>query len=106
MEEVKKEARCDAYVGTEDSDWHPDVLKKAVIDFGYHFHKLNLSKTDLASELKSGSFFIDGVQNNSFVKSGYRGKLERYLTGGGDDETDPRKNQGRWRHSIAVHHGR
>ena len=86
------------------STWHPEVVKRAVVQQGFHFHKLDLTRVKLRVELKRGQFLIDGVLNASYVTL-HRGKKLRRLTDP-DDATTPYNNEGQWRHSVAVSDGR
>lgn len=105
-----------AFVGVEDDCWHPEVVKRAVIDEGWHFHKLHLSSVDLREEVKSGSLLIDGVLNDSYVRTTRRGDstiLGLTPEGDGfvrvptdpDDTTSPITNEAGWRHMIATRNG-
>ena len=88
----------------ENDTWHPEVVKKAVIDAGFHFHKVELAHCDLRSKLKKGMYIVDGVLNDSYVKRGYAGIEYRQVTDP-EDSTTPYNNEGAWRHAIAVSDG-
>jgi hypothetical protein len=79
-------------------EWHLEVIKAVVVAKGFHFKKLDLSKVDLKEELASGSFFLDGVLNNTFIKGRRRFETD-------DDTSDPAQDEKRWRHAIAVKDG-
>ena len=81
-----------------------NAQKEAVVQEGFHFHKLPLASTVLSSELKEGMYLIDGVLNDSFVKV-FRGTRSRYNTVEGA-LTTPADDEAGWRHSIAVIDGR
>ena len=101
---VREDLRKPEFVGVPGDRWHPDVVKRAVIDAGWHWRKLKLSEVSLATELKEGMYLVDGVLNDSFVKR-VRGKEERFNTDE-SDPTDPRQNEAGWRHCFAVEDGR
>jgi hypothetical protein len=97
-------ASVDPKWSVPDDTWHPEVVKQAVTKQGYHFNKINLETANLRAELKTGDLLVDGVLNNSFVKS-WRGEESRYYTDE-EDKTTPVNNEGGWRHATAVHNGR
>ena len=43
--------RVPEHVGIADDHWHPEVVKMAVVEANFHFHKLDLDSVDLATEL-------------------------------------------------------
>jgi hypothetical protein len=96
-------ASVDPKWSVPDDTWHPEVVKQAVTKQGYHFNKINLETANLRAELKTGDLLVDGVLNNSFVKS-WRGEESRYYTDE-EDTTTPVNNEGGWRHATAVHNG-
>lgn len=100
----RPDQRVSEFVGVPDDHWHKEIVKMAVLDAGYHFKKLDLKTVDLAKELKSGLYLIDGVLNDSFVER-LKGKEVRYDTDPAD-ESNPRENEAEWRHAIAVKDGR
>eukprot|EP00966_Prymnesium_polylepis_P167377 3869469-Prymnesium_polylepis.1 len=100
----RPDQRVPEFVGVPDDHWHKEVVKMAVVEAGYHFQKLDLKAVNLAEVLKSGRYLIDGVLNDSFVKR-VQGKQVPYDTDPAD-ESNPRENEGGWRHAIAVQDGR
>ena len=96
--------RVPEHVGVADDHWHPEVVKMAVVEANFHFHKLDLDSVDLATELRGGSFLVDGVLNDSFVQL-VNGKAMAYDTDPADQSSPP-DNEAGWRHAIAVSHGR
>jgi hypothetical protein len=102
-EKFRADHRTPGFMGIKNDNWHPEVVKCAVIKQGFHFKKLNLSKVNLTTTLKRGRHLIDGVLNNTFTKR-IRGELVSFINDG-DDATTPQQNEGGWRHSIAVKDG-
>ena len=103
---IREDFRTPEYVGIPDQQWHPEVVKRAVIAQDFHFHKLDLSAVNLKKELQTGDYLLDGVLNSSYCKM-VKGKEIWEET----DELDksgitPAANEGHWRHSIAVSDGR
>eukprot|EP01048_Picozoa_sp_COSAG05_P015553 COSAG05_NODE_1885_length_3893_cov_2.980232_4_plen_170_part_00 len=77
--------------------WCSVVINTTCIENGVKgFEKLNLKEVNLKDDLKSGSFFIDGIQNRDWQKQ-VKYVNDPAYTGAGPD-TDPES----WRHSIAV----
>ena len=107
-------------MGVEDDCWHPEVVKCAVIEQGWHFRKLDLASVDLRHEIKTSALLIDGVLNDSYVRPKKHGDgvlceggLARFEADGmvriytdPEDKTNPRTNEAGWRHTIATRKGK
>ena len=85
-----------AKVYVPNDKWCSVVIKTTCIENGFDFKKLKLKEVKLSDELKSGLFFIDGIQNRDWQKRVKYVNDPAYKGAGPD--TDPKS----WRHSIAV----
>jgi hypothetical protein len=94
----------EAKVGIINEQWCSEVVKNAIIAQQYHLTKLKIEITDLKQTLKSGTYLIDGVLNNSYVKR-VQGKLKTFKTDPGDIGPGPAQDETRWRHAIAIKDG-
>lgn len=99
-----KVPRNDLQGGVKGQTWHIKVVQQVVIQQKHKFIKLNLKQIDLQQTLKHGKFLIDGILNDSFVSID-NGTLQRWYTDP-QDKSDPRINEDKWRHMIAVQDGR
>ena len=102
---IRPDFRTPEHVGVAGDRWHQDIVKQAVVSMGYHFHKLDLNKVSLKDALKSGTYLVDGVMNNSHLRRGHHGKMY-WIEQDPADSSDPRTEEMKWRHSIAVRDGR
>lgn len=107
---VKNGRQCDeTYAGIRGGQWHEEVIKKAVVDAGWHFQKVHIDPTHpkkvvLKDVFTKGSYFAIGVTNNLWYKPGKK-KAEplKYP----DEPADgPSSSDEGWVHSIAVTDGR
>ena len=93
-----------------DDYWLHEVIKIAVVEAGYDFHKLDLLRDSLADEVRKGAVLIDGVQNQHWMKgnvSNADSPTNSWRTNAPDyTGLGPEAAPGRWRHSIAVQNGR
>ena len=89
-----------AKVYVPNDKWCSVVIKTTCIENGFDFKKLKLKEVKLSDELKSGLFFIDGIQNRDWQKRVKYVNDPAYKGAGPD--TDPKS----WRHSIAVKDGK
>jgi len=102
---VRADQRVPMFLGEPGNRWHKRAVMLAVTARGYDFEKLKLQSIDLAKVLKTGTYLIDGVLNDTFVKLG-RGRLEDRYETDPDDRTNPRANEAGWRHAFAVRDGK
>jgi len=102
---IRPDFRTPEHVGVAGDRWHQDIVKQAVVSMGYHFHKLDLNIVSLKDALKSGTYLVDGVMNNSHLRRGHHGKMY-WIEQDPADSSDPRTEEMKWRHSIAVRDGR
>ena len=100
----KLSQRVPSFVGVPGVSWPPEVVKRAVVNAGWHMEKLDLAKVDLREELQQGRYLLDGVLNDKFVQV-VNGEEVTFFTDE-EDKTTPANNQAGWRHSIAVRDGR
>jgi hypothetical protein len=106
------------FIGIPNDRWHPEVVKAAVVQEGFHFRKLNLAKVDLREEVKWGDLMFDGVLNDTYVRRWVKDDKHidpewveddvnlskgyiRLRTDPGD-KTTAASNEAGWRHAIAV----
>jgi hypothetical protein len=119
---VKLKFRTDqqvpGFIGIPNDRWHPEVVKAAVVNEGFHFRKLNLAKVDLREEVKWGDLMFDGVLNDTYVRRWVKddkhldpewveddvnlSKGYIRLRTDPDDKTTAANNEAGWRHAIAV----
>jgi hypothetical protein len=101
---LRSDLRVPRAIGIPDEQWHPKVVSTAVLAASWDFRRLKkLGPHGLAEKLKHGSYLVDGVLNDSFVKL-YRGREVRFDTVP-DDATTPASDETGWRHVIAVRDG-
>jgi hypothetical protein len=88
--------------GIAGEQWHEEAIKRAVVEQGWHFHKVKIDSTDakavdLMQALNTGNYLVTGVTNNCW----YKGKKARIKYP--DYPADaPATSAAGWVHSIAI----
>ena len=96
--------QCDeSEAGIRGEQWHPEVIKRAVVKTGWHLKKLSIDPkqaecVDLRATLANGSYLVVGVTNNQWYKGSTK-QPRKYP----DWPVDaPASDPAGWVHSIAV----
>eukprot|EP01047_Picozoa_sp_COSAG01_P036584 COSAG01_NODE_2862_length_6958_cov_21.483015_7_plen_284_part_00 len=87
-------------VYTPGDNWCSVVIKTAVVAAGFDFQKIDLGSICLRDALKSGTYLIDGTQNQHWQRGRHIFTNDPTCTGPGPEER-PQD----WRHALGVKDG-
>lgn len=91
---------CRESAGTPGMAWSVDVVKRAVTSQGYHFKKVRLA--NLSAAIDAGhKLLLDGILNSAYCLPSSR-KRRHLFTRAELQDSDPARDSGSWRHSIAI----